>query len=366
MDDAETFLRSVCHTIADVLDATWSSVITLDLEHERVRANVMAEKSTPLAPVAGFEEAMDGLTGWCVRNREPTRSPGTRPDPREGDTAREKRRKNQIGSVMVAPLIHQGSVLGTVTAGRLVGEEEFDGEDLDLLDTMAHQAAIAVHTHDLYEEQRRKARERKFLLKEINHRVKNNLNVIISLARLHKQQLQDETLGQPFDDLIRRVYSMALLHEKLWDTESLGEISAKDYLEDLAGHLSTVVNGTDTRARITISAQPVRLDLDTLMPLGLVASELITNALQHAFPGSYTRGAEAEPTITITFSAHHEVCALEVADNGIGIDEEDVGFERGEFGLSLARSLAAQIRGELTRLPESGTRWRLSFPRPNE
>jgi two-component sensor histidine kinase len=364
MEDLNSFLRSLCNTIAEAVEAPWTNILTLDLDRRRIRGNVLADETRAMTPIADFDEAMQGLTGWVVQNRQASRSSGSESDPRESEAVRRKRRENDVGAVMVAPLIYGDRLLGTVTAGRRPGDPDFTHDELELLNAVAEQAAIALHTQDLYATRRRELAERELLLREIHHRVRNNLSVISSLARLQQEQVGEAGECAALEDLIRRVHTMSLVHEKLHESQDLATVAVDTYLSELVDSLVALVDGSDRKVNVTVSAEKSTLDIDTLIPLGLITTELVSNSLQHAFPERYWTDPDLHPSLIVSFQTISETCLLEISDNGVGLDDARMPEGRG-LGITLARSLALQVHGTLERLPHDGTRWRLSFPAPN-
>ncbi len=362
MDDLDSFLRSLCNTVSEAVEAPWTTILTLDLDRRRIRANVLADDTKAMTPLADFDEAMEGLTGWVTQNRQATRSSGSEPDSRESEAVRNKRRENDVGAVMVSPLIHADQILGTVTAGRRLGEPDFTHAELELLSAVAEQAAIAIHTQDLYAKRRRELAERELLLREIHHRVRNNLSVISSLARLQQEQTGAAGECAALEDLVRRVHAMSLVHEKLHESEDLATVQVDAYLSELVDSIVALVDGSDRKVDVEVSAERAALDIDTLIPLGLITTELVSNVLQHAFPDRYRSDPARHPGLAVSFHTISDTCRLEISDNGVGLDDIAQAQEGRGLGISLAQSLAAQVHGTLERLPHDGTRWRLSFP----
>jgi two-component sensor histidine kinase len=390
MDELSGFLRFLCNTIRDTLEARWTSLITFDLQKRTILENVFGDTDQELNPIGDFEELSAGLSGWVMRHRQATLSSGREPDPREAEPVRRKREQNRVGAVMVAPLISRDELFGTVTVGRVSGAEDFETDELELLEAVADQAAVAVKTHDLYEAQRREVAERRaseeqlraslqdreLLLSELHHRVKNNLNVITSLMNLQRHRFHGSDERRALDDLIRRVHSVALVHEKLSGSRNITAVDVHEYLHDLTHSMLMTPNQQPSVAvQPVMEIEAVSLDLDTLIPLGLIVTELVANAVQHAF------SAEAErPSVWLRFSrarARSRVGAaaylLEVKDNGVGMKPEqvrdgavdrDLGETEG-LGLALVRELAAQLNGVLEHSDDEGTRWTLRFsPKP--
>ncbi len=202
---------------------------------------------------------------------------------------------------------------------------------------------------------KRSLAEKDVLLKEVHHRVKNNLQVVSSILRLQAGAVEDERVAALFLECQNRVQAMALVHEQLYRSDTIAAIGMRGYLESLVAVLS---DGFDPGARgIRITCDIAERELPTALavPCGLIAVELLTNALKYAYPQGLG-GA-----IRIRFEDRRESCALVVEDEGRGLPP---GFEPGasrSLGLSLVTSLVGQLRGELSVEGPPGARFVIRF-----
>ena len=203
-------------------------------------------------------------------------------------------------------------------------------------------------------------REKETLLKEIHHRVKNNLQVIASLLRLQARHLKDEQAQAMFEESQNRVHSISLVHEKLYRTGDLARIDFCDYLLTLTKGLTEGWKGTSVPVEIVVEAQGVQLGVDTAIPCGLIVTELVTNALKHAFPNA------ASGTIRVAAINDPEGwLKLIVQDNGVGIPEKLDIRRSGSLGMELVSSLVRQLSAKLEIGRERGTTFRIHFRLPN-
>ncbi|HEX6290089.1 MAG TPA: PAS domain S-box protein [Herpetosiphonaceae bacterium] len=192
-------------------------------------------------------------------------------------------------------------------------------------------------------------KEKEILLAEIHHRVKNNLQVISSLLKLQASQLRDPDVLELFRDSQHRVRSMALVHEKLYQTHDVAHIDFADYLKSLTDFLLRAYGERGGTIDLRISASKLPLDIERAVPLGLIINELVSNALKYAFPGS--RGGE----IMIDVQSDTGTLALTVRDNGIGLpDTLDVDRPQ-TLGLRLVHALVRQLHGSVRFFSDSGT-----------
>ncbi|RJP75261.1 MAG: PAS domain-containing protein [Candidatus Zixiibacteriota bacterium] len=200
--------------------------------------------------------------------------------------------------------------------------------------------------------------EKVVLLKEIHHRVKNNLQIISALLGLQRGRVTDPGAETILRDSQNRIRSIALVHEKLYRSHDLARVDLAEYLGALAGSL---VQSYAAAPRVTleIEAEPVHLDIDTILPCGLIVNELVSNALKHAFPG------RRDGAITVSLAAAEGAVRLRVRDDGVGFPPE-VDYRRSDsLGLQLIRSLAGQLGAtlELTAPPEGGADFLLVIPK---
>jgi PAS domain S-box-containing protein len=199
-------------------------------------------------------------------------------------------------------------------------------------------------------------REKEVLLKEIHHRVKNNLQVVSSLLGLQSRTIADAATRKMFQESQNRVHSMALIHEALYQSENLSKIDFPAYIDQLAAHLFRSYGADSTRVRISALIADLRLPIDTAVPCGLIVNELVSNSLKYAFPG--------ERTGVVRIEMREEECGrirLEVLDDGVGLPE-GVGFDSTKsLGLRLVRTLADQLSGSIELTGTAGTRVAITF-----
>lgn len=203
-------------------------------------------------------------------------------------------------------------------------------------------------------------REKETLLKEIHHRVKNNMQVITSLLSLQAQYLGSEELAKHFLEAENRIRSMSLVHEKLYQSEDLGRIDFSLYLAELANTIMYSYSSVSQSITMDIDARPVHLPVDQAIPAGLLITELLTNAIKHAFPAGWTGTPEVRISLRELDGATVE---LSIGDNGIGLPEDRGIGEAKTLGLSLVPMLAGQINGEVKLERSRGTAYTITFPR---
>ncbi len=202
--------------------------------------------------------------------------------------------------------------------------------------------------------------EKEVLLREIHHRVKNNLNVIISLIDMQERQSADEEVSIALTELQERVRAIAMVHEDLYHSENLARIDFRNYLGNLAADLFTVFDSSGISLNITVA--DVALTADAAIPVGLIVNELITNALKHAFPKGNRQRRENRSEICIICRQEDGVCLLTVQDNGLGLPTDLDWHATGSLGLRMIRILAQQLKGTLQVDGGDGTTISIAFP----
>jgi PAS domain S-box-containing protein len=201
------------------------------------------------------------------------------------------------------------------------------------------------------EKLRRSLEEKEVLLREIHHRVKNNLQVISSLLHAQARDVESAPVQERFEETRERIRSMAAIHEQLYQSDDLSRVDFDGYLEVLLDELFRSHRADRIDRVLEAKAQP--LPIDQAIPAGLIVNELVSNALEHAFPNG--QGG----TVSVTFRAEAEEASLVVADDGSGAEALDA---EGSLGLRLVRGLTRQLRGTVSTDTEAGVTVTITFP----
>ncbi|GAB6056417.1 sensor histidine kinase [Methanobacterium movens] len=197
--------------------------------------------------------------------------------------------------------------------------------------------------------------EKEMLLKEIHHRVKNNLMVISSLLSLQSRYIKDKKALAVFKESQNRAKSMALIHEKLYRSTDLKRIDFGEYIRTFSAELYHSIVGDPRQVKLELNVEHVMLDINTSIPLGLIVNELITNSMKYAFP----TGSKGK--IKIDFYPQEDYFILNVSDDGIGIPQEVDIENTKSLGLQLVNSLTEQINGQLTVNRKDPTEFKIKF-----
>jgi PAS domain S-box-containing protein len=199
-------------------------------------------------------------------------------------------------------------------------------------------------------------KQKEILLREVHHRIKNNMSVIKGIISLQGASVQDEAARRVLRDCDQRITTMMVLYDKLYRAVRVTALSAKQYFSPL---LEEIMASFPERSRITVrdEIEDIELGPQQLSYLGIVLNELVTNAVRHAFPGG-RRG-----TITVSCAAHEDGILFSVSDDGVGMHSGPDDPFTGGFGHGLVSMLAEQLEGMLSVQSGEGTRWVLTFPR---
>ncbi len=199
--------------------------------------------------------------------------------------------------------------------------------------------------------------EKEVLLQEIHHRVKNNMQIIISLLRLQSFDVQDRRDLELFKMSQERIYSMALIHEKLYKSKDFTRVNFAHYLESFIIHVLHTYNVDSEKIKYDLDIMEIKADINTAIPLGLVFNELISNAFKHAFP----EGRRGKVLIKLGRDKKKKKSILMIKDNGVGIpDELDIKNPK-SLGLQLVKDLVKQINGDIRIKKRPGTEIEIIF-----
>ena len=229
--------------------------------------------------------------------------------------------------------------------GNLIG---ICGITRDITDRVQAERAVQAALH-----------EKECLLKEIHHRVKNNLQIVSSLLFLQSEHIEDPRILDMFKESQSRVRSMALIHERLYQSEDLGEIDFAQYVKDLTKRLLGSYRIGRTPIVVNVQAADIYLDISTAVPCGLLINELVSNSLKYAFPDNGTNPA---PRIDIEMWAEDDKMIMVVGDNGVGLPEAIDWRNSNTLGLQLVSLLTRQLEGTVEMNANHGTTFRITFP----
>ncbi|MBK9592499.1 MAG: hypothetical protein IPO32_13730 [Crocinitomicaceae bacterium] len=223
-----------------------------------------------------------------------------------------------------------------------------------LSQTMQHEAVLQVQNEELKRTLISKE-EKEVLLKEVHHRVKNNLQIINSLIRLQSNFMNAKNFKEKLVETENRIRSMALIHEKLYKTGNLASLSVRNYIEELAINILESYENHNVNIKLKFDLEDREYGIDTLIPLGLIINEALSNAIKHAF---YER---TEGNIWISIHSNGPISHMKIKDDGIGADLTFDELKEDSLGLELIDSLTDQLDGKLELNTETGFEYSFEF-----
>ncbi|MEY4616680.1 MAG: hypothetical protein RJB66_1640 [Pseudomonadota bacterium] len=271
----------------------------------------------------------------------------------------------KLKSVFCLPFSKQNKLIGILYLENRLSDSVFSPKQVELIRLLSTQAAISIENARLVEDMKRaehqitsSLREKEVLLKEIHHRVKNNLQVISSLFNLQSRTIKDAEALRALRESQNRVKSMAFVHEKLHQAKDLARIDVGDYLKHLCVNLAKSFGGDATKQAIqmNVEACDIPLSVDVAIPVGLIVNEIVSNCYKHAFPDGRSG------KVDVSLQKEHSSLRLTVRDNGVGFPE-NIDFEKTtSLGLQLIMSLVTQVQGQIELSQESGSVFNIIIP----
>lgn len=249
---------------------------------------------------------------------------------------------------------------GAVTARAMIDSQDEIGDLADSINTMVER--LEASRHQLKESYSSQAalREKEILLREIHHRVKNNMQILSSLMRLQSRRANSDEMREVLRESEARIRSMGLLHEKLYQSASIQLIDMENYLRTLSGEIARMNTKGAIIPEIKLAVYDVELELDTALPCGLIVTELVSNSLKYAFPD----GRRGMIFINLSKTSAGEY-SLIVWDNGVGLPSNFDARKSTSLGMRLVTMLTDQLSGSLTISGNQGTRTEVRF-KPSE
>ncbi len=257
-------------------------------------------------------------------------------------------------SVALIPLRSGEEIIGMLQLNDRK-KNRFSMEMIRFFEGIGQSIGIAIQRNKAEERIRSSLKEKEILLREVHHRVKNNMQSIASIIRLGLGKIDDEKNRSVYRDIENRIRTMGLIHEMLYRTDNLASINFADYVRDLSNGLFSSFGFLGSRVTASIEIDNIHLDLDTAIPCGLLINELITNSLKYAFPDG------REGKITVAMKRTGENFELTVSDNGTGMPEDLDIFSTGTLGFSLVMSWVNLLDGTIELSREKGTSYTIKF-----
>ncbi|EAW37296.1 PAS domain-containing protein [Lyngbya sp. PCC 8106] len=232
----------------------------------------------------------------------------------------------------------------------------FNRDDVYFIQSVAHILATVIERNETESQLKTSLQQKEVLLKEIHHRVKNNLLVVSNILEFQTDYTENPEVIKILQESQRRIESMALIHEKLYESTGLDKIDFGDYIQDLVSQLRESYDFNSQLIELELDVEGIALNLETAHPCGLIVNELVSNAFQHAFPD------HRSGKIWVKFHQNSDgIVTLTVRDNGIGFPQNIDFRQIDSLGMELVCTLINQLEGEIELIRDQGTTFSLTF-----
>jgi len=264
-------------------------------------------------------------------------------------------KKQQIVSILIVPIIVQTRFWGFIGFDDCYKGRRWGKNEISMLSVLANNIGSTIERFRTEEQIKKELQTKQILIKEIHHRVKNNLQVIASVLKMQAEFVQNPSDLVLFRNSQSRVQSMALIHENIYNSSNLASVNFKHYLRTISNHLMIIYATKAANISFEIDVEDIDVDINQAIPCGLIANELISNAIKYSFKN------KSNGTISIGFHWVDSHYQLIIADNGIGLPK-DISFEKAKsLGLRLVHLLTKQLNGDLKIIRKNGTKFILEF-----
>ena len=283
--------------------------------------------------------------------------------------------EHQPKSILCCPIIYQNQLQGIIYLENSLVEAAFTPKKSEILQVLLFQISISIENARLYKNLENHASvkeslaQKEILLKEIHHRVKNNLLVVSSLLDLQSSYIDDERVNKLIENCQNRITAMALVHQHLYGNSQLNKINFAQYIESLVDNLS-YLHGSQDRINIILDIEPIEINIESANPCGLIVNELVSNALEHGFGDRLSCASEdtAKPNTNDRGNIWLRLKANSQGQNVLTIRDDGVGFKEGldlynsdSLGLELVCTLVEQIDGKIKLDKTNGTEIEITF-----
>ena len=369
----ESLLSEIVTAVRDAFDYYGVMLLLLDRESNRLTVKSIIGGHVDYLPKDLSVAVGEGITGYVAATGRTEVCDDVSTDRHYVRKAEEIITKSE----MAVPIKSANKVIGVldIQSDQI---NAFDESDVAAIETLSVQIAAAIKNAHLYEQaqreisERRRAeehlstslREKEVLLKEIHHRVKNNMQIISSLLRLQSSSIKNSKMQEIFKISQDRIKSMALIHEKLYQSKDLARIDFSEYIKSLTDNLLSAYRSKINPTDIKLEMVEIYVDINKAIPLGLIINELVSNSLKHAFSdwNVGSKGSKPKGKISLGFySDGNGQLSLVVSDNGKGLPL-DLDLENiDSLGLQLVNDLVRQLDGSIELKRKNGTTFKITF-----
>jgi len=258
------------------------------------------------------------------------------------------------------PLKIRSKIIGIMVVQSYDNPNLYTEKDMEILEIVSYDIAQAIEHKKSEEELKTSLNEKEVLLKEIHHRVKNNLQIISSLLNMQSREIKDSDTIKLFKESQNRVKSMAIIHHKLYENEDITNVDFNSYVKSLTRNLFHSFKINSQKVKLIVEIDNIMLDISIAIPLGLIMNEIISNSLKYAFPEGRTG------SINISLKKNeNDFYKLIISDNGIGFQTELGDLNRESLGMNLIEIFVQQLRGSLDIDSSQGVAYIIIFKEDN-
>jgi len=271
-------------------------------------------------------------------------------------------KSNDIVSMLDVPIWLQGEMVGVLCHEQTKNMRRWTFEEQDFAASISYIISLSLEASKRDEAQKQiinSLEEKSVLLREIHHRVKNNMQIISSLLSLQSSTIENPEMKDIFNESQNRVRSMSMIHEQLYQTDDLAKIDFNIYVNGLIKSLFQIYSSSQKHIEWDVNVEDVKLDLETAIPCGLIINELVSNSLKHAFKDRFNG------KINVKMRKNNGLIILKVADNGVGIPDNFQIEKASTLGLKLVKTLVNQLEGALVIEIKNETSFNVTFKEIN-
>jgi two-component sensor histidine kinase len=275
-------------------------------------------------------------------------------DYKSEDKVKEILEEQNIKSIVTVPMVENNKCLGFVGFDSVLKYKTYNKDEISLLKLYA-QTILDIRNREKKESELLSSLEEKsILMKEIHHRVKNNLQLVSSLIYLQSCYIDDTKVKKALKDMENRIKSMAVLHEKIYNAEEISKINFKEYIESIIKELLKYYK-SDKKIKFYADIDNVELNIDKSLNCGLIINELVTNSIQHGFKN------KESGEIRVKIKEINDLVLITIYDNGEGFNEEYEKIKDNSLGLKIVESLTKQLKGTIRKEEVKGTKFLINF-----
>ena len=357
--DLDAALREITQTVARTLEVERVSVWRFNADHSSLVCHELFERSDDRHS-SGLELQGERYPAYfhAMKENEIISADDAVQDARTREFSVDYLRQLGITSMLDAPIQVRGTLDGVLCSEHVGAPRVWTHDEQTFAISIANLISLLLaQTEQKQAEEKiiQALREKDVLLKEIHHRVKNNLQVISSLLALQSDSLDDPVAQSLLTESQNRVRAMSMIHEKLYQSPTLSRVQFGEYITTLAGFLFRSYTQTSGRVELKLDAEEIHLNIDTAVPCGLILNELISNSLKYAFRD----GRRGE--LRVGLRSAGDGYRLTVADNGVGLPEDFDVRQANSLGLQLVDALSRQIKADLKVDGRGGASFCLDF-----